>query len=92
MGGVGFCSMGGVGFCSMYGPGFFSTGSNGFVSPCSVGGLGLDSMICEKRVSGEGWGVDEGAAGIDNQIRRTVRMVPTVDTLSVHIASLGKNC
>ncbi len=92
MGGVGFCSMGGVGFCSMYGPGFFSNGSNGLVGPSSVGGLGLDSMICEKRIRDEGRDAGEGPAGRDDPIRRPARMAPAADAINVHMAYLAETC
>ncbi len=48
------------------------------------------TIICESRMWGEGWAVGDGPAGNDDQIRRLARMGPTVDALSVHIASLGE--
>ena len=69
----------------MGGGGISSRGRIGF---CSLGGLGLDSMICEKRTDGEGGCVGEGPAGRDDPMRRPARMVPIVDAMSVYIACL----
>ncbi len=50
----------------------------------------MDTITCEKRMRGEGWGVGDGPAGNDDQFRRPARMAATGDALSVHIASLGE--
>ncbi len=51
----------------------------------------MDSMICEKRMSGEGGGIDKGPTGWDDPIRRPARMVPMVDAMNVHISFLEAN-
>jgi hypothetical protein len=55
-----------------------------------VGGWGLETTICESRMWGAGWGVGEGLAGNEDEIMRPASMAPTVDALSVHMASLGE--
>ncbi len=71
--------MGDVGICSR--------GRMGF---CSVGGLGLDSIICERRIDGEARGA--GPGGRNNPIRRAVRTQRIVGPMSVRMAYLAEIC